>query len=70
MKRIVFLHPNGIAQIMGTDEGFPELPVTAGEFVAMGRLVPFASLVRVTERVAYYREPLVPGSYNFDPRQQ
>lgn len=61
-KRIVFIHPDGLMQIMGTDDGMPSLPVTAEGFAVQGRTVPFASLVRVTSRAAYYKEPLVPAT--------
>ncbi len=70
-KRIVFIHPDGLFQIMGTDDGMAKLPVVAEEFEAGGRLVEFASLVRVTPRAAYYKEPMEPGvSYTFDERQK
>lgn len=83
MKRIIFEgHPDGVPTICGAHEG--ELPVCIGPFVVRGHTVPFASLVKVTERMAFYREPLVPSSAkqhfhaspgpdttapNFDPRQ-
>jgi hypothetical protein len=69
-KRIVFLRPDGIAQIMGTDESFETLPVTAENFVAGGRLVPFASLYRVTPRAAWYKEPIAPGSRTLHEAQR
>ena len=69
-KRILFLRQDGIYQIMGTDAKFPTLPVTAEGFEAGGRLIPFASLYRVTSRAAFYKEPMVPSNYTFDPRQK
>lgn len=47
---------------MGTDEGFDPLPVTAEGFTTRGRVVPFASLFKVTTRAAFYKEPMVPAS--------
>ena len=71
MHRIVFVHPDGLHQIMGTDEGMATLPVTAEGFVVLGRAVPFASLYRVTPRIAYYKEPMMPSTHStFNPRQQ
>lgn len=76
-KRIVFVHPDGLHQIVGATDG--ELPVTLqfvgpdGQpvpFQARGRVVPFASLVRVTPRAAFYKEPLVPSSYTFHEAQR
>lgn len=64
-KRVVFVHPDGLHQILGTTAGFERLPVTAENFQTRGRVVPFASLVRVTSRAAYYREPIIPGPYTF-----
>lgn len=69
-KRIVFIHPDGMRQIMGTDEGFDTLPIVAENFEVRGRIVPFASLVRVTTRAAYYKEPMVPASYTFHEAQK
>jgi hypothetical protein len=71
MKRIVFHHPDGMMQIMGWWGDDAPLPITAENFVARGRKVPFASLVRTTPRAAYYKEPMTPQSYSsFDARQQ
>jgi hypothetical protein len=70
MKRIVFVHPNGLHQIIGTDAPFPALPVTAEGFHALGREVAFASLVKVTTRAAFYKEPLIPASAGFHAAQQ
>ena len=70
-KRILFLRPDGIYQIMGTNAEFPTLPVTAEGFEAGGRLIPFASLYRVTPRAAYYKEPMELSNHStFDPRQK
>ncbi len=69
-KRIVFVHPDGLHQIMGTDAKFPSLPVTAENFEVRGRRVAFASLYRVTTRAAYYREPITPASYTFNEAQR
>lgn len=66
-KRIVFVHPGGLHQIMGTDAAFP---VTAENFVALGRTVPFASLYRMTPRSAYYKEPIAPASSRFNEAQR
>jgi len=57
-KRVVFVHPSGLCQIMGTLDEFPQPPVSAECFEALGRTVPFASLYRVTPRAAYYKEPM------------
>lgn len=55
---------------MGTLDDFPRPPVTAENFTAQGRLVPFASLVRVTTRAAFYKEPMVPAGYTFHEAQR
>lgn len=77
MKRIVFQHPDGLHQILGATDG--DLPTVLQfqapdgspvPFETRGRVVPFASLVRVTHRAAFYKEPLVPASYTFDARQK
>ena len=67
-KRLVFLHPDGIAQILG--EWSPDMPHTAEGFTLRGRLIPFASLVKVTGRAVYFREPMIPASYSFHAAQQ
>jgi hypothetical protein len=69
-KRIVFQHPDGIMQIMGTWGDDAPLPVTAENFVARGRNVQFASLVRATPRAAYYKEPMMPASYTMHAEQR
>lgn len=60
-KRVVFVNPNGIHQILGVS---PERPIvaTSQPFVSLGRTVPFASLVRVTPRMVLYKEPMLPGA--------
>lgn len=69
MKRIVFLHPDGLAQILGVHDG--ELPVCVGPFEVCGRVVPFASLVKVKRGAAYYKEPMLPTSaQSFHEAQQ
>jgi len=72
VKRIVFVHPSGLHQIMGTDGDLPApaLPVTAGPFEALGRRVEFASLYRMTSRGAFYREPIVPAEHTFHEAQR
>lgn len=37
----------------------------------LGKEVPFASLVKVTERMAVYKEPMIPGTHTYtkDARQ-
>lgn len=62
-KRVVLEHPNGIMQIMGIAKD-PPVVATDQPFVALGRSIPFASLVRVTPRMAVYREPMTPTSYS------
>ena len=66
-KRIVYVGPAGTA-IIGWCPPDQELPVTLPledqqAFEILGRTVTFISLVRVTERAAYYKEPMVPRSY-------
>jgi hypothetical protein len=71
VKRIVFEdRETGINHIVGvwTEADGPHA-VTAGPGELNGRIVPFVSLVRVTPRALFYREPLVPRSYgSMDPR--
>jgi hypothetical protein len=67
-KRVVFLHPDGIPQILG--EWSPDLPITAENFTLRGRLIEFASLVKVTQRAVFFREPMLPASYSFDAAQR
>lgn len=60
-KRIVFMHDDGIHQILGVHAG--ELPVTlvpegATAILVRDKIIPFASLVRVTSRAAYYKMPM------------
>lgn len=62
-KRVVFSHPGGMMQIMGIADD-PPMVATERPFTALNRLVPFASLVRVTARMAVYREPMTPRSYS------
>lgn len=69
-KRVVLIHPDGMRQICGVVEETTELPITVEGFSALGRDVPFASLVRVTARAAYYKEPMVPSSYSFHSAQR
>ena len=77
-KKIVFVHPDGLHQIIGaTDTQPPTVLQFRGPdgvvvpFEIRGRVVPFASLYRVTRRAAYYKEPLVPGaSHTFHEAQQ
>lgn len=67
-KRVVFLHPDGIAQIVGVWSA--DTPQTAEGFTLRGRLIPFASLVKVTQRAVFFREPMLPASYSFNAAQQ
>jgi hypothetical protein len=70
-KRIVFLdRERDYAVIVGHDGDLASLPVTVQNFEVRGRVVPFASLVKVTTRAAYYSEPLVPASYTFAEGQK
>lgn len=70
-KRVVFVHPSGLHQIIGLapDDNLPVVldgPIPVGD-----RVIPFASLVRVTRGAAYYKEPLTCSARTFtkDPRQ-
>jgi hypothetical protein len=67
-KRVVFLHPDGIPQILG--EWSPDLPITAENFTLRGRPIAFASVVKVTQRAVFFREPMIPASYTFDAAQR
>lgn len=69
-KRLVFVHPDGLHQIIGHGEGLSALPVALPKFQVRGRTVQFSSLYRVTPRMALYREPIVPASYTFHEAQQ
>lgn len=69
-KRIVFVHPSGLHEIVGTTDTLPELPIVAQGFTLQGREVPFASLFRVSHRAAFYKEPMVPASYSFHKEQR
>lgn len=75
MKRVVFEHPDGLAQILGyvPDGGTVPIVIPLQGMPAMelrGRVVAFASLVRMTPRAAFYREPMIPASYSFHAAQQ
>ena len=74
MKRVVFIHPDGLHQILGvlgTADAPVALPVTVEGFTVLGRLVPFASLVKVKRGAAYYKEPMLPTSaQSFHEAQQ
>jgi hypothetical protein len=74
VKRIVFVHPNGMHQILGHAPA--EYPITlplpgTPPMDLLGKEVPFASLVKVTERMAVYKEPMIPGTHTYtkDARQ-
>lgn len=65
-KRIVFVHTDGLCQIMGVERP-DQLPVVLN----FGPAMPFASLVKVTPRAAFYKAPMVPQSYgSFHPEQR
>ena len=70
-KRVVFMDGD-VPTIMGALEPDEAAPVcTDGMFGCNGRNVAFASLVRVTPRAVFYKEPMVPRSYgSMDPRQR
>ena len=80
VKRIVFEHTQGklagIPAIMGLTSDFglepgKPLPDHAEGFEAHGRLIPFAGLIKVTNRYALYREPLLFGNQtSFHSEQQ
>jgi len=62
-KRVVFVHDDGIHQILGTATDPPVALVPEGDAIEVrGRIIPFASLYRVTTRAAYYKAPTVPSS--------
>lgn len=64
MKRIVFVHPDGLNQILGAVEVLEgqTLPVELPALSLFGRSIPFASLVKVKRGAAYYKEPMLPTS--------
>lgn len=65
-KRAVFVHDDGIHQILGVIEAEPPV-VLAGDGAVIqtrGRTIPFASLYRVTTRAAFYRAPIIPTTAN------
>lgn len=62
-KRVVFMD-RGVPTIVGVLEPDETVPVaTDGPFEVNGRTVQFASLVRVTPRAVFFKEPMVPRSY-------
>lgn len=80
-KRVVFQHTTGphagLHAIMGCVSGLgikegQTLPTEAKGFVAQGRTIPFASLVKVTRAYVLYREPMTFGkpARGFDRSQQ
>lgn len=70
-KRMVFEDTARGVFVLGGDEMSDKLPVTAGPFDCDGRVVPLISLVKVTRRCAFYREPMVPKSYgSMNPEQR
>ena len=69
-KRLVYIHPDGLHQILGHAGGLPKLPEVLPKFEVNGRLVPFCSLFKVTQRAAYYKEPLVPAANTFHEAQR
>jgi hypothetical protein len=66
-KRVVFIHPDGVHEICGVVDQYP---ITLGPFPTRGRLVAFASVIRVTARAVFYKEPMIPASYTFDAAQR
>lgn len=70
-KRMVFEDQVLGTFVLGGEEMSDKLPITAGPFECAGRVVPMISLVRVTRRCAFYREPMVPKSYgSMNPEQR
>lgn len=68
-KRIVFLHPDGIYQILGIAD---VLPVILSDAMPDATPAFFASLVRVTSRAGFYKgSASQPGTYgSFDRAQR
>lgn len=67
MKRVVLVHPDGLHQILGTDEGLEgRLPSMLPDFQLnppLERIVSHATLFRTTPRAFYYREPPLPQNH-------
>lgn len=63
MKRVVFMDGD-MPTICGVIEYGPTMDTTVTEAeLRPGRMIKFASLVRVTTRAVYFKEPMVPKSY-------
>ena len=72
VKRIIFTHRNGIQRIVGVHDG-PLPDAISIPFEVAGEQIEFANLVRVTNRAAFYREPIVPMTGRlgeFHPQQR
>lgn len=68
-KRLVFVHPDGLHQILGTvDQATLKVdappPVVLPPITLRGAEIPFSSLYRVTTRAALYKAPVIPTSAN------
>lgn len=77
MKRLVFVHGDGLHQILGaTDQKIPvvlEFIGNDGErvpFITRGRTIEFASLYKENHRAAYFREPICPAKNTFNEAQK
>lgn len=71
MKRIVFIHRDGLHEILGAADK-AEIPVAIMEPIATSRgVVPFCSLVKEGPRAMFFKAPMVPQALGaFDARQQ
>lgn len=71
MKRIVFVHRDGLHEILGAAEK-AQIPVTITEPIQTARgIVPFCSVVKEGPRAIFFKAPMVPTTLGaFDVRQQ
>lgn len=70
-RRLVLVHPNGLHQILFAFEEGEEPPVAIANLPRIGaHPLPFVSMFKADSRAVYYKEPLVPQSYTFNPAQQ
>lgn len=70
-RRLVLVEPSGLHRILFAFEEGEEPPVAIANLPRINQHpLPFVSLFKADSRAVYYKEPLVPQSYTFNPAQR